>query len=172
MIKHIFYNLFYSIYLWVLLYNYINSTWVECNTYIKLSNNNILLYFKFFLGIRAGWSYTALNISFCFFDGQFYAINPIILKHFIFKLFIIYQIFNLLFLFNDKSTHDKEKLFQDHVDDQITTKELKKNGGTTKSIKRIEILHQQKDMQKKKRKQKRDLVQADMFLHNYKRDHL
>jgi len=126
MIKHIFYNLFYSIYLWVLLYNYINSTWVECNTYIKLSNNNILLYFKFFLGIRAGWSYTALNISFCFFDGQFYAINPIILKHFIFKLFIIYQIFNLLFLFNDKSTHDKEKLFQDHVDDQITTKELKK----------------------------------------------
>jgi len=125
MIKHIFYNLFYSIYLWVLLYNYINSTWVECNTYIKLSNN-FLFYSKFFFCIRAGRSYTTLNISFFFFDGQFYAIHPIILKHFVFKLFIIYQIFNLLFIFNDKSTHDKEKLFQDHVDDQITSKKLKK----------------------------------------------
>jgi len=51
--------------------------------------------------------------------------HPIILKHFVFDLFIIYQILYLLSLFNDKLTHDKEKL-QDHVDDQITSKELKK----------------------------------------------
>jgi hypothetical protein len=40
------------------------------------------------------------------------------------------------------------------VDDQITSKELKKNGGATKSNKRIEILHQEKDMQKEKKKKK------------------
>jgi len=85
-----------------------------------------------FFCIRAGRSYTTLNISFFFFDGQFYAIHLIILKHFVFKLFIIYQIFNLLFIFNDKSTHDKEKLFQDHVDDQITSKKLKKKWRCTK----------------------------------------
>jgi hypothetical protein len=138
-----------------LLYNYINSTGVEWNIYIKLSNNKILFYSKFLLGIRAGQSYTTLNISFCFFDGKFYAIYLIILKHFVFKLLIIYQIFNLLFIFNDKSTHDKEKLFQDHVDDQISSKELKKkNGDATKSNKKIEILHQKKDLRKKKRKRR------------------
>jgi hypothetical protein len=46
------------------------------------------------------------------------------------------------------------------VDDQITSKELKKNGGATKSNKRIEILHQEKDMQKEKKKKKRYLVQS------------
>jgi hypothetical protein len=36
------------------------------------------------------------------------------------------------------------------VDDQITSKKLKKNGAP-KSNKRIENLHQEKDMQKKKK---------------------
>jgi hypothetical protein len=42
------------------------------------------------------------------------------------------------------------------VDDQITSKKLKKkNGGAPKSNKRIEILHQEKDMQKKKKIEER-----------------
>jgi hypothetical protein len=42
------------------------------------------------------------------------------------------------------------------VDDQITSKKLKKNGGAPKSNKRIENLHQEKDMQKKKKKNRRE----------------
>jgi hypothetical protein len=139
-----------------LLYNYINSTGVEWNIYIKLSNNKILFYSKFLLGIRAGQSYTTLNISFCFFDGKFYAIYLIILKHFVFKLLIIYQIFNLLFIFNDKSTHDKEKLFQDHVDDQISSKELKKKMEMQQSLTRkLRFYIKRKTCEKRKEKEER-----------------
>jgi hypothetical protein len=37
-------------------------------------------------------------------------------------MFIVYQKFYLLYIFNDKLTHDKEKS-QDNIDDQMTLKE-------------------------------------------------